>query len=63
MKWRPLLSLKKNEVENEEQEAQNVAGVKAFRNGAAGTVAFENAVEGERRRPKGVSMLALMAFF
>jgi hypothetical protein len=36
---------------------------KHFGNGAAGTVAFENAVEGERRRPKGVSMLALMASF
>jgi len=36
---------------------------KHFGNGAAGTVAFENAIEGERRRPKGVSMLALMASF
>jgi hypothetical protein len=36
---------------------------KHFGNGAAGTVAFENSVEGQRRRPKGVSMLALMASF
>jgi hypothetical protein len=34
---------------------------KHFGNGAAGTVAFENSVEGQRQRPKGVSMLALMA--
>ncbi len=33
---------------------------KHFGNGAADKVAFENATECERRRPKGVSMLALM---
>jgi hypothetical protein len=36
---------------------------KHFGNGAAGTVAFENAVEGEHRQPKGVPMVALMASF
>jgi hypothetical protein len=36
---------------------------KHFGNGAVGTVAFENAVEGDRRRPKGVPMVALMASF
>ena len=34
-----------------------------FGSGAAGTVAFENAVEGPRRRPKGISTVALMASF
>ncbi len=33
---------------------------KHFGNGAADKVAFENATECGRRRPKGVSMLALM---
>jgi hypothetical protein len=36
---------------------------KHFGNGAAGTVAFENAVEGEHRGPKGVPMVALIASF
>jgi hypothetical protein len=34
---------------------------KHFGDGAAGTVAFENSIEGQCQRPKGVSMLALMA--
>jgi hypothetical protein len=36
---------------------------KYFGNGASGTVAFENSVEGHHGRPKRVSILALMASF